>query len=113
MTMITVKRAKRGGEVGLNGEHYAGGTFLPNTKLGKMSRSYAKGIKKSQIEPFVWVAAEGRKSLYEAIAGLAGTVGRDGVAVANQNDTALRYIGITREQSQEMCRRYNAGERWI
>lgn len=114
MTMTTTKtRAKRGGEVGMNGEFYAGGTFLPNTKLGKMARSKPAGSGKVEIEPFVWVASEGRKSLYRAIAGLVGSIGRDGIAVANQNDTALRYLGVSREQAQEMCDRYNNGERWL
>lgn len=113
MTTATKTRAAKGGEVGMNGEFYAGGTFLPNTKLGKMSRSKPTGSGKVEIEPFVWVASEGRKSLYRAIAGLVGSVGRDGVAVANQNDTALRYLGVSREQAQEMCDRYNAGERWL
>jgi hypothetical protein len=111
--MNSQKRAKIGGEVGRNGEFYAGGTFLPSTTLTKMTRAVANKSRKVQIEPCVWVASEGRKSLYEAIAGLVGTVTRDGVAVANQNDTALRYIGVSREQSQEMCDRYNAGERWL
>lgn len=112
-TMTGTKRAKVGGEIGKNGEFYAGGTFLPNTTLTKMGRSKPAGTGKVQIEPFVWVASEGRKSLYRAIAGLVGSVGRDGVAVASQNDTALRYLGVSREQAQEMCDRYNAGERWL
>ena len=111
--MITATRAKAGGEFGLNGEFYAGGTFLPSTKLGKMSRSKPAGSGKVQIEPFVWVASDGRKSLYRAIAGLVGTIGRDGIAVANQNDVALRYLGVSREQAQQMCDRYNAGDRWL
>lgn len=112
--MTTTKRAKSGGQIGMNGEFYAGGTFLPSTTLTKMGRSKKPaGTGKVEIEPFVWVASEGRKSLYRAIAGLVGSVGRDGVAVANQNDTALRYLGVSREQAQEMCRRYNNGERWL
>ena len=113
ITMTGTKRAKVGGEIGKNGEFYAGGTFLPSTTLTKMGRSKPTGTGKVQIEPFVWVVSEGRKSLYRAIAGLVGSIGRDGVAVANQNDTALRYLGVSREQAQEMCDRYNAGERWL
>jgi hypothetical protein len=32
-------RAKKGGQVGLNGEFYKGGTFLPNTRLPKQGSS--------------------------------------------------------------------------
>ena len=112
-TMTTQKRAKAGGEIGKNGEHYAGGTFLPNTTLAKMTRTVAKGSRKVEIEPYVWVASEGLKSLYQRIAGLVGTINRDGVAVNDQNDTALAYLGYTRQQAQELCDRYNNGERWL
>jgi hypothetical protein len=112
-TMTSQKRAKVGGETGKNGEFYAGGTFLPSTTLTKMTRTVAKGSGKVQIEPYVWVASEGRKPIYRLLAGLVATVGRDGVAVNNQNDTAIAYLGYTRQQAQELCDRYNNGERWL
>ena len=33
---MTNDRAQRGGETGMNGLHYEGGQFLPNTTLGKL-----------------------------------------------------------------------------
>jgi hypothetical protein len=111
--MMTQKRAKAGGEIGKNGEHYAGGTFLPSTTLTKMTRTVAKGSGKVEIEPYVWVASEGRKPIYRLLAGIVATIGRDGVAVNNQNDTALQYLGYTRQQAQALCDRYNQGERWL
>jgi hypothetical protein len=52
------KRAKAGGEIGMNGETYAGGTFLPRTQLSKMAKaSRRSGSRKVEIEPFKWVEA--------------------------------------------------------
>lgn len=110
--MTTTKtRAKRGGEVGMNGEFYAGGTFLPNTKLGKMSSSRPAGSRKVEIEPYIWVESNGRKPLYSLVRGTVGCLTREG-AVPN-NDTAIAYLGYTREQAQTICDRWNAGERWL
>jgi hypothetical protein len=52
------KRAKAGGEIGMNGETYAGGTFLPRTQLSKMAKAArSSGQRKVEIEPFKWAEA--------------------------------------------------------
>lgn len=111
--MISQKRAKVGGETGKNGEFYAGGTFLPSTTLTKMTRTVAKGSRKVQVQPYVWVASEGRKSLFEAFAGVFGNVGRDGLAVMTAQAETLAYYRTSRDEAQEMIDRYNKGERWL
>lgn len=108
--METQKRAAKGGQHGVNGEWYEGGKFLPNTEKPKGTNG--RGTGKVEIEPFKWVAAEGRKSLYKLFAGVLGVVGRDGVAVLRVNDETLAYYRTTREEAQAMIDRYNAGERW-
>lgn len=110
--MTSQKRAKQGGEIGKNGEFYAGGTFLPSTTLTKMSRTLAKGNRKVQIEPYVWVDSEGRKTLYDLLAGKVGVMSRDGKFAPN-NSTAITYLGYTLKQAQELCDRYNNGDRWL
>lgn len=64
-----MKQAKRGGEVGSNGEFYPGGTFLPSTRLPKrQSRSQNAYTGKALIEPGVLeVVPEGKKSIYQSI----------------------------------------------
>jgi len=109
--MTTQTRAKVGGEIGMNGEFYAGGTFLPNTQLSKMARSKPTGSRKVEVEPYVWVESDGRKPLYGLVRGTVGCLTRDG-AIPN-NDTAIAYLGYTREQAQKICDRWNAGERWL
>lgn len=49
---MTKRRAKKGGEVGRNGEFYPGGKFLPSTRLPKGSRpSYSGGDNRWLVEP--------------------------------------------------------------
>lgn len=101
MTMTTTKtRAKRGGEVGMNGEFYAGGTFLPNTKLGKMSSSRPTGNRPARtiLSPVIGLVAVDNT--------FAPTF-----AKLTANDAAIAYYGYTREQLQNLVDRFNAGER--
>jgi hypothetical protein len=99
-TMTTATRAKVGGEVGMNGEFYAGGTFLPNTKLGKMSRSKPTGNRPARtiLNPvFGLVAVD---STYAPT-----------FAKVTANDQAIAYYGFTRQQVEDIVSRFNAGER--
>jgi hypothetical protein len=99
-TMTTATRAKVGGEIGMNGEFYAGGTFLPNTKLGKMSRSKPTGNRPARtiLNPvFGLVAVD---STYAPT-----------FAKVTANDQAIAYYGFTRQQVEDIVARFNAGER--
>jgi hypothetical protein len=98
--MTTATRAKVGGEVGMNGEFYAGGTFLPNTKLGKMSRSNQTGNRPARTilnQVFGLVAVD---STYAPT-----------FAKVTANDQAIAYYGFTRQQVEDIVARFNAGER--
>jgi hypothetical protein len=98
--MATATRAKAGGEVGMNGEFYAGGTFLPNTKLGKMSLSKPAGNRPARTildQVFGLVAVD---STYAPT-----------FAKVTANDQALAYYGFTRQQVEDIVARFNAGER--
>ena len=99
-TMTTATRAKRGGEVGMNGEFYAGGTFLPNTKLGKVARSKAASNRPARtiLSPVIGLVAVDNT--------FAPTF-----AKLTANDAAMAYYGYTREQLQNLVDRFNAGER--
>jgi hypothetical protein len=98
--MTTATRAKVGGEVGMNGEFYAGGTFLPNTNLGKMSRSKPAGNRPARTilnQVFGLVAVD---STYAPT-----------FAKVTANDQAIAYYGFTRQQVEDIVARFNAGER--
>jgi hypothetical protein len=111
--MATANRAKVGGEVGKNGEFYAGGTFLPNTTLTKMANTRKAGAGRVEVEPYVWVAANGRKPILPLLKGVIGTIGRDGIAAITASHQTLTYFGYSREEAQRVADRYNAGERWM
>ena len=98
--MTTQTRAKVGGEIGMNGEFYAGGTFLPNTQLGKMARS-----KPARNRPARTILSP-----------LFGLVAVDNTyaptfAKVTANDQAIAYYGYTRQQVEDIVARFNAGER--
>jgi hypothetical protein len=110
---MSSNRAKAGGEIGINGEHYDGGQFLPNTTLGKMTpRSRSHAPRKCEIAPYTWeIAPEGMASIYSLFAGIFGKI-INGQMIVSCNDTTLVYYHRTREQVQSMADRYNNGERW-
>jgi hypothetical protein len=99
-TMTTATRAKVGGEVGINGEFYAGGTFLPNTKLGKMSRSKPTGNRPA-------------RTILDPVFGLVAVDNTYAPTFAKvtANDQAIAYYGFTRQQVEDIVSRFNAGER--
>jgi hypothetical protein len=99
-TMTTATRAKVGGEVGMNGEFYAGGTFLPNTKLGKMSRSKPAGNRPA-------------RTILNPVFGLVAVDNTYAPTFAKvtANDQAIAYYGFTRQQVEDIVSRFNAGER--
>ena len=108
-------RARKGGEIGTNGEFYEGGTFLPSTEQPKRPAS-AKGVKtgRRQVAPYVWEAQpyEGATAIYTLFAGVFGRV-VDGVMVVNCADQTLDYFKRTRAEVEKMAARWNAGERWM
>lgn len=64
-------RAKKGGQVGINGEFYQGGQFLPSSEAtvkGAHKAIVRKG-KKAEVAPYVWAEApaDDMLSIYERI----------------------------------------------
>jgi len=111
-------RAKAGGQVGMNGETYKGGQFLPNTQLPKQGgapRSKAKRSNLALIEPGVLVDAdEGQVAIFGSTRDLVyveGGVMRICPHLDNDEHPCWNYHG-TREEYQQLCDRYNRGERW-
>ncbi len=109
-------RARKGGEIGVNGEFYEGGTFLPSTDLPKRPASKSgkpTGAKKEQIAPYRWevAPADGMRSIFTA---LSGTVCKyvNGKLMVNASDEALAYTRRTRAQVAALAERYNNGEMW-
>ena len=115
-------RAPAGGVVGLNGEFYKGGTFLPNTTLPKQGKAagsarVATGV---LIEPGLRADAPeaGVKSIFnsyrEFIAvdaqGVASVIGRPDAAIAAYVD---EDVAEGRAFLRAAVSAYNAGMRWF
>ncbi len=107
-------RAKKGGELGANGEFYEGGKFINTVAHNpKTEGSKPKRVSKVEIEPYVWVLnTEHRTSIYRILAGIFGKV-INGVMVINTNAQVLNYTGRTLAEVTELANRYNMGERWL
>jgi hypothetical protein len=108
-------RAKRGGEIGRNGEEYRGGQFLPSTDRPKVQSSKRLGVGRREIEPFVWEEPPTPNSypIY-SLAGTRATLEREtGRLVPHL--PGIVYYGPTAwgYAIEELCDRYNAGERWV
>ena len=113
-------KAKKGGEIGANGEFYKGGQFVadnPNTAKGMAEK---KGQRKIQIEPYKWVLA-GALELP-----IMGQCKVGAVAVFKRKGGYTDYAEIELvENAEELCernkwnleeikefiKRYNNGER--
>lgn len=108
-------RAIKGGEIGMNGEHYEGGQFLPNTTLGKMQKSSkASGGRKVEIAPYTWeVAPEGKKGIYRQIAGTVAQWETFGTSFRPFWPYLSQQSQETQERAIDLIGRWNTGERWM
>lgn len=101
-------RAKAGGEVGINGLNYAGGTFLPNTTLAKMARTGGAGTRKQCVAPYAWEVppAAGMVAVFGIIREL---IDKNG----SINAQACAYYGRTPDQARRMQAAWQNGIRWM
>lgn len=103
------KRAAKGGEVGMNGLNYAGGTFLPNTMLGKMTRTPGSGSRKHRVAPYVWevAPADGLVTLFNQFSEMVN------VHTGAVNEAACRYLRRTPDEAVKMFAAWKAGIMWV
>jgi len=108
-------RAPKGGTVGMNGAHYGGGQFLPNTTLDKLpTKDRRAATRKQEIDRYVWEVPPSPelRSIYQQTAGVFTNV-INGRMVVTCSDVTLEYYKRTREEVQTLADRWNAGERWM
>lgn len=113
--MPTKKQAKKGGELGANGEWYKGGSFI-NT-IPENPKNHQKTLKsshKQEIEPYVWEVNSNVElnSLYRQLAGIFAKL-KDGKMIFCANDQVLKYYNKTQEEIDNMIEKYNNGIRWV
>jgi len=109
-------RATTNDEIGINGDTYAKGQFLPSSPLtvkGEIKSNKVIGTRKEEIAPYVWeVAPVGMTSIFTKIGGIFGKV-VNGKFVINTNGNTLAYFKKSLQEVEELANRWNNGERWI
>lgn len=122
----TTKRAKKGGEIGANGEFYEGGKFISTVEHNpKRFGSSPKPVKlrKVRINLYDWVEQEtpDQKPIFSLV-GTATRIDRSGKMeiYLPPFESNCSYagppgmcFGVSLEQAQKYCDRYNAGEVWM
>lgn len=128
-------RANKGGEVGLNGERYEGGQFLPsseNTVKGALKATIRKGTK-SEVAPYTWQAspADDMLSIYDRISylctdnrreceykqgfnGLKLTVNKQSVNLTSDGIQPWSdFFENLYQWAVSLAEKFNNGERWF
>ena len=111
-------RARRGGEMGVNGEWYAGGQFLPSSPaIVKGQQNGGRGHSdawRTEIALNQWdYVPEGMCSIWTSIAGTVARYNREtGQLEYAASWQTLRYFHMTEAQARDLIARWNAGERW-
>lgn len=110
------RRAKAGGEVGMNAEFYPGGTFLPSTRLPKGERPrYSSGSGRMLVAPGqLEVAPEpGLVAIFESIRSIIRQRPDGTVEPFPPSHPYWEYSGDDHARVADLCDRWNAGERWM
>lgn len=117
----TMARATKGGEIGINGDVYEGGQFLPNTTLPKgfNKRDMRAATRKQNIAPCVWGVAPSPE-LRAIFAYLAGSYGMFNHTTKTFSPF-LPFIesqerncpNFKRDEILGLIEKWNSGERWF
>jgi hypothetical protein len=105
---MTQRRAKKGGEYGVNGEWYEGGKYIANTNQPKRFGS-RKATGKQEIAPYIWEAPPqpGLRAIFSKYSSLWAIV--DGKAVRHPTANPMMF---DLDEAEKMAQKWNEGERW-
>lgn len=106
------RRAKKGGEVGANGEWYEGGKWIANTDASKRA-GYRRPTGRQPIAPGEFAVPEaGKFSLFQRWSSV--WIRDEDGSMRCRDDLPIEYWGREYlDQAQQMADRWNAGERWV
>ena len=110
--MTAQNRAPIGGIVGVNGEFYEGGKFIPSTDQAKRKGSKPSKPSKVETAPYEWQLSredEGLVAIYSRV----GHLCDKSVTRIAVSDTALDYSQVSAEQVETYLRLYGQGYRFI
>lgn len=113
--MNTKRRATEKDEIGVNGEIYQKGQFLPSTTLPKGINSPKKKVSKprrEEIAPYIWgFAPEGMRSIYTLFNHMWKKDGENFKIIDNLN---AEYFGENRIKTAIIyVEKWNNGDRWM
>jgi hypothetical protein len=115
--MTTKTRAQKGGEIGMNGEFYKGGQFLPSTTLPKRAaQQKLSKSKKQEIANYKWEVApkDSYRSIFTMIAGIfVKWEIRNEKFEFSASQQTLDYLKTTKEEVIILMNAWNNGARWI
>jgi hypothetical protein len=116
--MTSKTRASKGGEVGMNGEFYNGGTFLPNTMLPKgATRPIVTATRKMEVAPYTWeMQPTATARTIWSLVGVTLNYNRQAKRVeVTNNAQAIAYYGDKAQgySLSELAEMWNNGTRWI
>lgn len=104
-------QAKKGGEIGANGEFYKGGAFIATTDRpkGQPTKKY-KSTGKQLIDYYTWGIPEDSemKSIFGYVQGVFAHCHTGEI-----NYTAIEFYGVNPKQIESLVARFQAGERWF
>ena len=113
-------RAKKGGEIGANGEFYEGGKFIATTERPKGKQKAKKATGRQEIAAYKWEIppVEWMKAIFSIVGCMAKYVDRykieTGITPVTDEKVVAYYGSSCWGWSiQELCERYNRGEMWI
>ena len=114
-------RAAKGGEIGINGEHYEGGQFLPNSRTRAKGSNRPRTTGKRQIAPYVWEIAPSPShfSIFDLISNARCAMRNavwewDGDAIKVLRTDEADYISHGfYVPLYDLIAAYNAGSRWV
>lgn len=110
---MSQRRAKIGGEVGVNGEYYEGGKFIANTDRAKGHKVAGRATGRQLIAPgtFEVAPSDDLVAIFPQLSvgffAFSATTLQFGEVT---NEAALNYFGA--ERLIALRDRFNAGERW-
>jgi len=105
--MTNQRRAKAGGEIGANGEHYKGGAFIANTDAPKgKTRKHTKTGKR-EVAPYTWEMqpTADHRAIFSMIAGAEGMYHHD-------TGKMSVYLDDTKKNVREIIETFNNGQKW-
>jgi len=113
-------QAKKGGQVGLNGEFYTGGQFLPSSErtekglLGTQTKTAKKPFMQ-EVAPFLReVKPEGMQSIFVIVSGKFGKYNHQTKQLDYANNkTAENYFNTKEEIVLKLIALYNSGQKWV